>query len=96
VIGELCYLFNCRSMTHSMFALGLFSNRWLWVGVVAMLLLQLLFVYTPAMQRLFHTAALDAAASGRIVAVGVGIYLVIGGEKWLRRFLARPAVPQQA
>jgi len=48
------------------------------------------------MQRLFHTAALDAAASGRIVAVGVGIYLVIGGEKWLRRFLARPAVPQQA
>ncbi len=29
VIGELFYLFNCRSLTLSMFAVGVFSNRWL-------------------------------------------------------------------
>jgi hypothetical protein len=41
------------------------------------------------MQRLFHTAALGADAWGRIVAVGLLIYVVVGSEKWLRRRLAR-------
>jgi cation-transporting P-type ATPase F len=29
VMVELFYLFNCRSLTKSMFAIGLFSNRWI-------------------------------------------------------------------
>ena len=32
VTVELFYLFNCRSLTKSMFELGLLSNRWIAVG----------------------------------------------------------------
>ena len=31
VMGELFYLFNCRSLTRSAFAIGMFSNPWIWV-----------------------------------------------------------------
>ncbi len=85
VFGELFYLFNCRSMTVSMFTLGVFSNRWVVGGVTSMVLLQLVFTYSPAMNAWFRTSPIDAAAWGRILAVAVIIYLVIGAEKWLRQ-----------
>ena len=43
VFGELFYLFNCRSLRYSMFRLGVFSNRWLIIGVMTMIVLQILF-----------------------------------------------------
>ena len=85
VMGELFYLFNCRSMTESMFTLGVFSNRWVVGGVAAMTALQLLFTYLPAMNEWFRTAPIDGWAWLRILLVGAVIYLVIGGEKWLRK-----------
>ncbi|KJJ85906.1 protein containing ATPase, P-type cation-transporter [Candidatus Omnitrophus magneticus] len=59
VIGELSYLFTCRSLSQSPFTLGFFSNRWLIVGVLIMLGLQMLFTYVPAMNRFFHSARLS-------------------------------------
>ncbi|MFA5243229.1 MAG: cation-transporting P-type ATPase [Sulfuricella sp.] len=85
VFGELFYLFNCRSMSVSMFKLGVFSNRWLVAGVAAMTLLQLLFTYLPLMNEWFRTAPIEGAAWCRIFAVSMLIYAVIGMEKWLRR-----------
>jgi magnesium-transporting ATPase (P-type) len=85
VMGELFYLFNCRSMTESMFTLGVFSNRWVVAGVALMATLQLLFTYLPAMNDWFRTAPIDGWAWLRILLVGAVIYAVIGGEKWLRK-----------
>ncbi|MDD5108185.1 MAG: cation transporting ATPase C-terminal domain-containing protein [Candidatus Omnitrophica bacterium] len=34
VFGELFHLFSCRSLTRSMSALGVFSNRWIFFGVI--------------------------------------------------------------
>jgi magnesium-transporting ATPase (P-type) len=85
VFGELFYLFNCRSLNYSMFTLGVFSNRWLLFGVVAMVILQLLFTYSPVMQRVFGTEGLGGTAWLLIMAVGVVIYGAVGVEKWLHR-----------
>jgi cation-transporting P-type ATPase F len=85
VFGELFYLFNCRSLTYSMFTLGVFSNQWLFVGVVTMVVFQLLFTYLPAMQRVFGTAALGGTEWMLIIAVGVVIYSVVDIEKRLVR-----------
>jgi Ca2+-transporting ATPase len=85
VFGEMFYLFNCRSLTRSMFAIGPFSNPKMLVGVVVMVLLQLLFTYWTPMQTLFHSAPLDAPAWLAIVAVGVAIYLMIELKKRLTR-----------
>jgi len=48
VIGELFYLLNCRSLTRSMFRIGLFSNLAVIVGMLSMVTLQLLFTYGPS------------------------------------------------
>jgi Ca2+-transporting ATPase len=82
VFGELFYLFNCRSLTNSMFSLGFFSNPWLLGGVTVMSLLQLFYTYSPLMNSWFHSAPLDATAWMRIMLVGFAIYLIVGIEKW--------------
>ena len=69
----------------SMFRLGLFSNKWIWGGIAAMIVAQLLFTYAPLMNRLFHTAPIGLVDWAHILAVGVVIYLVIGAEKTLRQ-----------
>jgi Ca2+-transporting ATPase len=84
VVVELFYLFNCRSLTQSMFRLGFFSNPFLFGGVAIMVLLQLMFTYLPAMNLMFHSAPIGFGAWGRIVAVAIIISFTVGVEKWLR------------
>ena len=84
VMVELFYLFNCRSLTRSVWSVGLFSNLWLLVGCAAMIGAQLLFTYAPFMNRLFQSAPISLTAWTHIVGVAVVAALVIGFEKWLR------------
>jgi magnesium-transporting ATPase (P-type) len=84
VFGELFYLFNCRSLRYSMFRLGVFSNRWLILGVTVMAGLQLLMTYSPTMNLLFGTAPIGLAEWSWILGGGFTIYAVVGVEKWLR------------
>jgi magnesium-transporting ATPase (P-type) len=84
VLVEIAYLFNCRSLSHSLFSMGWFTNRWAIAGSLAMLAAQLLFTYAPAMNRLFHTVPLEAAAWLRIGAVACAAFVVVEIEKWIR------------
>lgn len=85
VFGEVFYLFNCRSLRCSMFELGVFSNRWLLLGVTATILLQIFFTYSPVMNALFGSAPLEMIEWAFILFGGLIIYGVVGVEKWLRR-----------
>jgi len=85
VMVELFYLFNCRSLTKSMFQIGLFSNPWILVGATSMVVLQLFYTYSPLMNRLFHSAPIGVIDWVHILAVGLVIYLVVGVEKTLQR-----------
>jgi len=87
VMVELLYLFNCRSLERSIFQIGVFSNLWVVWGVVTMIGLQLLLTYVPIMNRLFHTAPIDAAAWGLILFCALAVYAVVGLEKLIRRRL---------
>jgi Ca2+-transporting ATPase len=91
VFGEMFYLFNCRSLTQSMFALGVFSNPWLIVGVGVMTVLQLLFTYVPFMNTAFHSAPISGGEWLMILGASSVIWAVIGLEKWLRRRAAANA-----
>ena len=84
VIIELFYLFNCRSLTKSIFRLGVFTNMWVFGGAAAMLLLQILYTYLPIMNTLFQSAAISMEAWSRIALAGVLAYQVIEFEKWLQ------------
>lgn len=87
VFGELFYLFNCRSLSHSMFHVGVFSNPWVIFGVTSMILLQLMFTYWPPMHALFGSAAIGNDEWMLILAVSVVIYTVIGFEKLVVRWI---------
>ncbi len=84
VIGETFYLFNCRSLTRSMFGIGVLSNAWLLLGVASMVGLQLLFTYAGFMQLWFGTAPIGWDAWSRILLVSGLIYSTVGLEKWIR------------
>lgn len=84
VFVELFYLFNCRSLTRSMFEIGLLSNRWIGVGVASMVILQLAYTYAPFMNKIFHSAPIGLDAWWRILLTGIFVYAVVGFEKWLR------------
>jgi Ca2+-transporting ATPase len=84
VFGELFYLFNCRSLTRSMFQIGLFSNPAVLLGSLGMIGLQLLFTYVPAMNRLFGSVPIDWQSWAAIFAFGVVVYVIVEIEKRLR------------
>ncbi|MBF0122706.1 MAG: HAD-IC family P-type ATPase, partial [Candidatus Omnitrophica bacterium] len=90
VFGELFYLFNCRSLSRSMFSLGVFSNRWLFVGVFLMIVLQVLFIYAPWMNKAFQTEPISQAAWVRILLVCFVLYVLVEVEKWLIAKMKRP------
>ncbi len=57
-ISELVRAFTARSEYHSVFAVGVFSNRWMVWAVGASLLLVLMVVYVPFLQPFFDTVPL--------------------------------------
>jgi magnesium-transporting ATPase (P-type) len=84
VIVEIFYLLNCRSLTGSIFAVGVLSNLWVIAGIGAMVAAQIFFTYTPIMNRLFHSAPITGESWLRIVAVGVIAFAAVELEKWIR------------
>ncbi|PKN20241.1 MAG: carbonate dehydratase [Deltaproteobacteria bacterium HGW-Deltaproteobacteria-6] len=91
VLIELTYLFNCRSLTRSMFKIGLLSNPWVLAGSGLMIVLQLLFTYAPFMNKVFHSAPIGANDWLLIVGVALAVYCIIGLEKWVRLHVLKKA-----
>jgi magnesium-transporting ATPase (P-type) len=86
VMVEILYLFNCRSLTHSFWSLGVFSNLWVWGGIGLMLVLQALLTYWPPLNAVFQTAPIGWREWLEILAVGLACSLLIGLEKyWSQR-----------
>jgi cation-transporting ATPase F len=85
VVVEAFYLFNCRSLTHSVRYVGLLSNRWVIGGVTVQAIGQVALTYLPFMNRAFGTAPITAVAWLQILVVALLATAVVGAEKRLRR-----------
>jgi len=85
VMVEIFYLFNCRSLTKSVFEVGFFSNPWVFGGVGLMLALQLLFTYAPVMNTAFNSTPIGIESWIRIVAAGSIVMVVVEFEKFVIR-----------
>ena len=84
VFGEIFYLLNCRSLRYSMFKLGFFSNPWLLIGVLTMMVLQVFFTHSITMNQLFGSAPLNLIQWAMVLLVGLIIYIIIDIEKRIR------------
>jgi len=69
---------NARSGRFSVFKLGFISNRWLAVGIPIGIVLQILVVYAPPLQRLFYTVPLEA--SHWAIAIGIASSIFFAEE----------------
>ena len=94
VMGELFYLFNCRSLRYSFIRVGVWSNPFFWIGVITMVLLQIAFTHAPFMNVAFHSAPMTLAEWVICMSVGITIFAVIGMEKTVRNRLALHKQPQ--
>jgi magnesium-transporting ATPase (P-type) len=84
VVMEIFYLLNSRFLTRSVLTRdGLLGNPYALYAIVLVLFFQLLFTYLPIMQLFFHTVSIDAAAWGRILTVGLILFLAVELEKKL-------------
>jgi magnesium-transporting ATPase (P-type) len=95
ILFQIFYLFECRSLRGSTLKMGLFSNRWIYVGIGAILVLQLGFVYLPFMNVLFGSAPLTLAAWGQALLVGALVLPVVGLEKALRERRGRRSADRE-
>ncbi|AKF09638.1 cation-translocating P-type ATPase [Sandaracinus amylolyticus] len=76
VVVEVGYLFSCRSLRIPAHRLGLFTNKWVWGGAIAMLACQLLFTYAPFMNVLFHSAPIEWRWWGYFAGIGLVVYVL--------------------
>lgn len=83
VVFQIFYMLNCRSLKDSVAKIGFFSNRYVFVGVGAIIVFHSLFIYAPLMQHVFSTTSLSAVEVLWVVLVGALIFPLISLEKWL-------------
>ena len=81
-VDSLLYVFSCRSLRYSIFNKQFFSNKYLLVAVGLGFILQLVAVYTPFFQRIFHTVSLTLADWGIVISLGVVAIVAIEVVKW--------------
>ncbi|MGK4006035.1 HAD-IC family P-type ATPase [Sorangium sp. So ce1036] len=91
VLFQIFYVLNCRSLRDSMLKIGLFTNPWVYVGIGALLALQLCFVYAPFMHTLFGSAPLPLDAWITSTLVAMSILPVMTVERWWRNRRERRA-----
>jgi magnesium-transporting ATPase (P-type) len=84
IMFQVFYMLSSRSLNDSVFSIGLFSNKTVFVGIGAVLALQALFIYAPTMQAVFSTFPLTAQSLLVSALAGAIIVPVISVEKWIR------------
>src|SRR5215831_9221652 len=86
VIGQVFYLMNSRYLLNSSLSLKAHTgNKYLPVGIVAVVILQLLFTYTTPFQTIFGTEAVPLRIWPWLFAGGVVFFLVVEAEKFVIR-----------
>jgi cation-transporting ATPase F len=85
---EAFYLLQARSERVPVWKVPLFTNPYIWVGVLAVVLLQLAFVYLPTMGMFFGTSPLSANIWLRIMLAAAPVLVVVSIERTLvKRFV---------
>jgi magnesium-transporting ATPase (P-type) len=98
VIGQIFYLLNSRYKLDSSLSLEAhLGNRYLAVGIGAVVVLQLLFTFAPPLQSLFETEAIPLWVWPWLLLGGLVFFLVVETEKLiLRTWRASRGVPVTA
>ena len=90
VIGQIFYLLNSRYKLDSSLSLKAhLGNKYLALGIGAVIVLQILFTYAPPLQTLFETEAIPLRIWPRLFLGGFLFFLVVEAEKFIIRSMRR-------
>jgi magnesium-transporting ATPase (P-type) len=90
VTGQVFNVFAARTDVESVFRVGLFRNRWVWLGILWEIALTLVILNVPYLQQVFGTAPLTLADWGFLWAVSPLLLVAEEVRKWLvRRGMSR-------
>jgi magnesium-transporting ATPase (P-type) len=85
-IGQVFYLLNSRYLLDSSLSLKAhLGNNYLPLGIVAVVILQLLFTYTTPLQAMFRNEAIPLGIWPRLLVGGLVFFLVVETEKFVIR-----------
>jgi magnesium-transporting ATPase (P-type) len=85
-IGQVFYLLNSRYLLDSSLSFKAhLDNNYLWLGIGAVVILQLLFTYAPPLQRLFGNDAVPLWVWPWLLLGGLAFFLVVEAEKLIIR-----------
>ncbi len=87
VIGKIPYLFSARALVRPAWSIPVFSNMLLWAGIGAMLVVQYAFTHVGVINRLFHSAPMDASSWGGVFLIALAVLVIVEAEKAIRRAL---------
>ncbi len=82
---QLFHAFDVRSEEHSLFHIGIFSNRAMNKAFLVGLLMQLAVLCLPPLQRIFQTVNMNPVEWTVVLALGITPVVVCEIGKWLRR-----------
>jgi P-type Ca2+ transporter type 2C len=82
-----------RSERYSLFEIGLHTNRPLLAAVVLTMTLQLVVVYVPWFQEIFHTTSLSAMELFNCLLASSLVFGILELKKWLMRLRTCPSQP---
>jgi Ca2+-transporting ATPase len=83
--AQMSHALAIRSDRHSLFRIGIFSNKPLLGAVMLTTVLQMALIYVPFLQTVFHTAPLPAGEMLLCIALSTSVFWAVEGEKWLIR-----------
>jgi magnesium-transporting ATPase (P-type) len=85
VVFQFFHVFNCRSLDRSVLRVPFFSNRFLFISIIAAAVAHALVLYLPVMQRIFRTQPVHA--EHWLLIIGIASAVIVGGEidKWWNR-----------
>jgi potassium/sodium efflux P-type ATPase len=97
VVMQIANIFACRSERRSIFEVGFFHNKLIYIGIVFELVFTLALVYVPALQKIFHTASLLWSDWLLLFGLMVAVFFAEEGRKVIeRRYFKKKAVEQVA
>lgn len=87
ILIEFFNALNCRSLEHSVFEIGFFSNKWLLLALLWEIILMCLVIYLPVLQGAFQTFAITAGDWAVCVLSACSIFVIAELYKFGRKKL---------
>lgn len=84
-LSQLFHAFNLRSRTHSIFAVGLFKNKWLILTFLFSTALQIAVCQLPIFNFILKTVPLDMMSWGLVFGLSASVILINEASKWFAK-----------